>query len=119
MPDRIQIRDLSLTAILGVHDWERKEPREVILDLSIETDLAKAGRSDDLADTIHYGVLVRQLTEHVEKSSYLLLEGLAESVARLALEQFPAIDAITVRVDKPGAVQDARLVAVEIRRARG
>ena len=116
MPDRIHIRDLSLMTILGVHDRERQAPRKVVLNLAIETDLARAGRSDNLADTVDYGALGRRIAGHVERSRFGLLEGLAQSVAELALEHFPAIEAITVTVEKPGAVEQARSVAVEIRR---
>jgi len=118
VPDRIHIRDLRLQTILGVRERERDKPREVVVNLAIETDLAKAGRSDNLADTVDYSALARRVTEHVESSRFLLVERLAESVAAFALDDFPAIDAITVTVDKPRAIEQARSIAVEIRRQR-
>ena len=118
MPDRIHIRELRLQTILGVRDWERDKPREVVVNLAIETDLAKAGRSDNLADTVDYSALARRVTEHVESSRFLLVERLAESVADLAMEHFAKIEAITVTVDKPGAIEQSHSIAVEIRRQR-
>lgn len=118
MSDRIFIRDLRLRTIIGVCDRERERPREILLNLELDTDLAAAARSDALEDAVDYQALAEQVARHVEASRHRLLERLADSVAQLVLESFPAVDAVTVRADKPGAVPMARSVAVEIRRAR-
>jgi len=55
---------------------------------------------------------------HVEASHYRLLEALAASIADLVLERCTPVEAVTVRVDKPGALRHARTVAVELRREK-
>jgi len=114
----IHIRDLSLRTIIGVHEHERDRRQEVLLTLDIEADLDAAAASDDLDDAVNYGSLARQITGHVEESRYRLVERLAASVADLVLEQFPPVRAVTVTVDKPGALAFARSVAVTLRRER-
>lgn len=116
--DRIHVRDLHLRTVIGVQEWERETLQDVVIDLEIATDLSRAARSDDLADTVDYRALTKRVIAHVEASKFGLLEGLAGSIARLALDDFPAIDAVTVRVDKPGALRFSRSVAVEITRTR-
>ena len=119
MSDRIHVHDLALRTIIGVHEWERETPQDVLVNLVLEVDLARAAASDDLADGVDYHALTKRVIAHVEASRYLLIERLAASIADLALEHFPALDAITVKVDKPGALRFARSVAVEMRRERG
>ena len=118
MSDRIFIRDLRLRTIIGVHDRERERPREILLNLELDTDLTASARSDALEDAVDYQALVEQVARHVEASRHRLLERLADGVAQLVLESFSAVDAVVVRVDKPGALPLARSVAVEIRRVR-
>ena len=119
MVDRIHIRDLSLRTIIGVHDWERKERQDVVFGLTLETDLSKPAATDAFEDAVDYRAVTKAVIEHVEASSFGLLERLAASVAELTLERFPAVSAVTVSVDKPGALRFARSVAVELRRERG
>jgi dihydroneopterin aldolase len=87
--------------------------------LEAEVDLGVAARTDDLADTVDYGRLIREVHRHVEGSRFRLVERLAGSIADHVLEHFPGIRAVTVRVGKPGASNLARNVAVQLRRSRG
>ena len=118
MTDRIRIRDLHLRAVIGVFEWERKDRQDLHLDLELEADLARAGASDRIEDAVDYRAVTKAVIEHVESSRYALVERLATAVAELILGRFPAVSAVTVRVDKPGALRFARTVGVEIRRAR-
>lgn len=115
--DRILIRGLSARCIIGVHDWERRAPQEVVIDLALSTDLRTAGRSDALADSIDYQALTLAVTAAVESSSFLLLEALAEEIARIAVVEHGARK-VVVRVEKPGALRFTEVVGVEIERER-
>ena len=41
--DKIMIRELRVKAIIGVDDWERQNRQEIILNLTLSTDTARAG----------------------------------------------------------------------------
>lgn len=114
----IRIEDLTLQTIIGVHEWERVQPQEVRIALTIELDLSAAAASDDLEDSLDYRALTKAVIAHVEGSHFKLLEALAASIADLVLDSYPRVDAVTVRVDKPGALRHARTVAVELHRSR-
>ena len=116
-PDRIRIEDLSLRCIIGVNDWERTQKQEVLIHITLETDTRAAGRSDRIEDTVNYRSLTKKVIEHVEASSYFLVEALAESIAAICLTD-PRVSAVEVGVDKPGALRFARSVGVAITRRR-
>lgn len=118
MSDRILIAGLSARCILGVRAEERRKRRPVEVDLTLETRLRRAGRSDRLGDAVDYAAVSAAVLRAVEGSRFLLLERLAEEVARTVLDGFPRVAAVGVTVRKPGAVPRARTIAVSIRRAR-
>lgn len=115
--DRILIRDLALTCIIGTNEDERTSRQTVVLNIGLECDLSKACASDDLADTVNYKALKNDIVAMVDASAFFLIERLAGEVARLCLLR-PQVEVVTVAVDKPAALTRARSVAVEIRRER-
>ncbi len=115
--DRILIRDLLARGIIGVEAWERETPQDILLNLTLFHDLEAAGRSDEMADSINYRTVAEAVLRHVETGRPLLVEALAESLARLLVLEHRA-ERVIVRVEKPGALPAARSVGVEIERCR-
>jgi len=115
--DMIEIKDLSLRAIIGIYPEERKEKQDVILNITLHADLRKAGKSDDLKDTVDYKTLKKKIISLVEGSSYNLIEALGEAVAALCLKE-KKVKRAQVSIDKPGALRFARSVAVTVDRTR-
>ena len=115
--DRILIKDLMLRCVIGVNAEERRERQDVVINIVLETDLSRAGRSDDLADTTDYKALKKRVLSLVEGSQFLLVEALAERIAALGLEA-PRVERAIVSVEKPGALRFARSGGVEITRER-
>jgi FolB domain-containing protein len=113
--DRVIIKDLILRCIIGVYPEERRAKQDVVVNITLFADLRKAGRSDDLADTVDYKELREKIIDFVEPSSYCLIESVAEGVAAICLEA-DGVQKVIVRVDKPGALRFTRSVAVEIER---
>jgi FolB domain-containing protein len=115
--DRILISDLLVRCIIGVNEDERREKQDVVINLSISTDLAKAGKSDRFEDAVDYRGLKKRIMALAESSRFFLVEALAEAVASLCLEH-PAVAQVQVKVEKPLALRFARSVGVEITRSR-
>ena len=115
--DHILIEGLRVSCVIGVGEPERRTKQEVVLDIVLHADLRVAGRSDDIADTVDYGVLARSVAEHVAGSSFRLLEALAESVAGVCLADARATR-VHVRIRKPAALRLANSAGVEIARRR-
>lgn len=115
--DTMLIRDLKLRCIIGTRPQERKRKQVVLVNLALECDLRKAGESDALEDTVNYSALYKRVVAMCERSRFLLIERLAREVARICLED-AKVAAVTVTIDKPGALEKARSAAVTIRRCR-
>ncbi len=115
--DRIIINDLLVRVVIGVDEDERKDRQDVVINLSLGLDLAAAGASDRLEDSVDYRALKKKILRLAESSQFHLVESLAQAVAALCLED-PAIQEAQVRVEKPGALRFARSVGVEITRRR-
>jgi FolB domain-containing protein len=84
------------------------------VNLSLECDLAPAGRSDEIDDTINYVTIKDGIVRLAESNEFFLIERLATEIGRLCLED-PRVQAVTVCVDKPEALTGAGSVAVEMR----
>ncbi|HOF39004.1 MAG TPA: dihydroneopterin aldolase [Candidatus Hydrogenedentes bacterium] len=115
--DRIHIRDLMCRCIIGIYPEERRERQDVCINITLWANFRAAGRSDDIADTVNYKAIKKEVIRMVEDSSFQLIERLAEEVASICLGN-PRVEKATVTVDKPGALRFARSVAVEITRQR-
>ena len=113
--DRVHIRDLRLSCIVGVYEEERLEKQEILINITMFAYLRKACESDRLEDTVDYKSVKKQIIAMVEASSHLLIERLAQRTADICLAA-PGVEKVTVAVDKPGALRYARSAAVEITR---
>jgi len=113
--DRIVISDLLIRCIIGIRDDERKEKQDVLINLILDVDLRKAGKSDRIEDSVDYRALNKQIMSMAENSQFYLVEALAQSVANICLSH-PGVTEARVRVEKPAALRFARSVGVEITR---
>ena len=115
--DAILIKDISARGIIGVNDWEREKPQEILISLTLYTDLHKAGESDHLSDTVSYSSVAKKARQHAEGAARLTVEALAADLARLCLAE-PGVQRVRVQVEKPGAVRFTRSVGVVIERSQ-
>jgi D-erythro-7,8-dihydroneopterin triphosphate epimerase len=115
--DKIFIKDLLLRCIVGIKPEEREKKQDVVINLNLYGDLRRAGRSDEIGDTIDYASLKKRVIELVEGSSFHLIEKLAEAVAGVCLDD-PRVARVDVEIEKPGALRFARTVGVAITRER-
>lgn len=99
--DRIQLRGIRATGIHGVLPEERVRPQPFEVDLDLWVDLATAGASDRLADTVDYAGIADVAVGVVSGSpSYQLLEAVAASIAAATLARDSRIAAVTVGLRK-------------------
>lgn len=117
--DRILLTGIRVHGFHGVHAEERRLGQDFVIDLELELPLAGAAASDDVADTVHYGVLAAEVAAAVATDPVDLIETVAERIAEVALRH-PLVDRVRVTVHKPDApipltFQD---VAVSVERER-
>jgi dihydroneopterin aldolase/2-amino-4-hydroxy-6-hydroxymethyldihydropteridine diphosphokinase len=117
--DRVLIDDLRVLTIIGALPHEREAAQPIRIDLSIGLDLRNAGRSDELADTVHYGLVCDRVADLCRGSKDILLERLAAKVADVVLE-FDLVEAVDVRLTKlrPPIAEQVQSTSVAITRTR-
>jgi dihydroneopterin aldolase len=119
MRDRIALTGLRVQGNHGVFDHERRDGQVFVVDVVLETDTRAAAWSDDLADTVDYGVLATGLAKVVGGEPVDLLETLVARLADVCLAD-PRVSAAEVTVHKPQAPIPLTFadVSVTIRRER-
>ena len=115
--DKVFIKDLKVQGILGIHDWERVTPREIVINVTLFTDTRRAARTDEISDCVDYSATAKKIRAYAESAARMTVEALANDLADLCLQE-PRIRKVLVRVDKPGAVTEVLSVGVEVERAR-
>jgi FolB domain-containing protein len=115
--DKVIIKDLVARGIIGVNDWERVKPQEILINITLYGNLTKAGESDNIDDSINYRTVSKQAQALAENCSRLTVEALATDIASSCLE-VSGVMKVKVRVEKPGAVRFANSVGVEIEREK-
>ncbi|TML37680.1 MAG: dihydroneopterin aldolase [Actinobacteria bacterium] len=118
-PDRIELRGLRVLGTHGVLAEERDRPQPFEVDLDVVADLGPAGASDDLSQTIDYGVLAAQVVEVVGGERCDLLERLAARIAEVVLSE-RRVSSVTVAVRKlrPPVPVDLASAGVRVTRTR-
>ncbi|WP_068280317.1 dihydroneopterin aldolase [Aldersonia kunmingensis] len=102
MSDRIELRGLRVRGRHGVFEHERRDGQDFLVDITLWLDLARAARSDDLADTFDYGALADAAVAIVAGPPRNLIETVAAEIADGALRD-ERVNAVEVTVHKPSA----------------
>ncbi len=97
--DRVFVSEIECASAIGVTDEERAAPQRLSIDVEVMTDLRAAAVSDDVADSVDYGQIVRMVADMAGDREYRLLETLAERIADGVLTELGG-DSVRVLVRK-------------------
>jgi 7,8-dihydroneopterin aldolase/epimerase/oxygenase len=103
MSDVIFVNGLLVHGHHGVMAHEEKVGQRFVIDLELAIDLAEAGRSDKLADTVSYSAVVDTATRAFTRDSFRLVEAAAAAVADALIAGFPQVVSVRVTLHKPHA----------------
>ena len=95
----ILLKDLRFQARHGVGAQETLVGNEFTVNLRLRTDLTKAVQTDDVADTLSYADVFEAVRDEMLRPSQLL-EHVAGRIARRLFQDFPALDAIELKLMK-------------------
>ncbi len=115
--DQVIIKDLLARGVIGITDRERARPQDILINVTIFTDIRRAAETDAIEDCVDYARLAKKLLAHAETVGRHTVEALVSDLAGLCLEE-PEVMGVRIRVEKPGAVRFSRSVGVEIERFR-
>ena len=102
MTDRIVLQGIAAHGFHGVLDFEKTDGQDFVVDVTLEVDLLRAGRSDLLAHTVDYAEVAADTVALISGPSLDLIEALADQIAAAALRR-PLVQAVEVTVHKPQA----------------
>ncbi len=114
MTDRIELKGILARGHHGVLDFEKADGQEFVVDVALEVDLRRPGRSDVLSHTVNYAEVAADVVSLITGPPLDLIEALADRIAQAALHR-PLVQAVEVTVHKPQApvgvtVGDVRVV---------
>ena len=117
--DYVSIRDLSVPAVIGVHDWEREVEQTLLFSVDMVAGSRRrrpAAASDDLADALDYSAVASTIAAVVREGKFHLIETAAERVAERLLADFP-VTWLRLELRKP-ITAGAYTAAITIERTR-
>jgi dihydroneopterin aldolase len=119
--DVVFIEGIKFHGFHGLTRHERQIGVRLSVDVTLEVDLERAGRSDRVADTVNYQLVHARIVELGRGRSHRLLESFAATVLDALIADFPAVQRATLRVRKETPVLDGIVdsVGVQMSRARG
>ena len=118
MSDLIKITGIDANGFHGVFLSERKKGQKFIVDLELSINLTNL--KDDLGKTVNYAEAAQIAHDHITGTPVLLIETLAENIAKSILNKFKKVKQVKVIVHKPKAPLTLKFkdVSVEIIRNR-
>jgi len=115
--DKVTIKNLLARGIIGINEDERKNPQDILINVTLFTDTRRAAETDDINDCVNYSTMSKKIMKHAESANRLTVEALANDLAKICLAE-KGVQKVNVRVEKPGAVRFTESVGVEIERSR-
>lgn len=101
--DQIFIKGLEVFANHGVYKEEQEKGQKFLVNAILYFDTAKAGRSDELEDSVDYGKVCQLINDFMTQYRMNLLETIANRLARKILMAYPELEAVTLEIEKPQA----------------
>jgi dihydroneopterin aldolase len=113
----IQLEEMEFYAYHGHYKEEQIVGNKFLVDLSIETDMDTAARTDDLRDALNYQSAYEIVKTEMQKKSHLL-EHIATRIINSLYQKLKGVKKATVKVSKinPPLGGKTRAVSVTLTR---
>ena len=98
--DIVSIRDLRVSTVIGVYDWERETEQALTFSVDMSADVARAAARDDLRDALDYSAVAHTVKCVVIEGKFQLIETAAEHVAQTLIADY-GLAWVRVQVIKP------------------
>lgn len=117
--DKIKITDLEVFANHGVFPEENTLGQKFLVSATLYTNTRRAGLSDDLTASIHYGEVSSFIDRYLREHTFNLLERTAEALAEELLLHTKGLEKIRLEIKKPWAPVKLPLKTVSVEIERG
>ena len=117
--DKITIEKLTVFGNHGVYPEENALGQKFLVSLVMYPDTRKAGQTDDLECSINYGDVSGYVKQFFEENTFKLIEKVAEKLAESLLLQYPLLEKVDVKIEKPWAPIAIPVESVSVEISRG
>jgi 7,8-dihydroneopterin aldolase/epimerase/oxygenase len=83
--DIVSIRGLTISAVIGVYEWERSITQDLVVSLDLPSDVRKAALADNISDALDYSAIAETVRSVVQDGKFQLIETAAERIAEAVL----------------------------------
>ncbi len=97
----IHIEDLKFKSIIGILDFERVTPQDVIINLVIKYNYQN--------NFINYADIVEIVKKTMIKSEFFLIEDALENINLKLIKEYKAIKSIDLKITKPSILPDCKV----------
>jgi dihydroneopterin aldolase len=97
----IHIEDLKFQCIIGILDFERVTPQDIIINLTLNYKYEK--------NFLNYAHIVDFLKKLMIKSEFLLIEDALEAINLKLNKEFPSIKSLQIKITKPSILPDCKV----------
>ena len=119
MPSSIVVKGIQLSVRCGVTETERHHPQPLLIDLIFRCPNQPAFQSDQLSDTVDYGMVTQRVRDIGEGQAFSLIETLAENICQTLFHEFPITHLkIWARKIRPPLTKIKGSVGVQLIRSR-
>lgn len=101
--DYIKITNLKVFAHHGVFPEETRDGQDFYVNAKLFLDCKKAGKTDNLSDSLNYGEASHFITDFLQNHTYKLIESVAEQLAEAMLLSMPVLKGVKIKLCKPHA----------------
>jgi len=113
----IKIKNFRLKTIIGIHEWEEKIDREIIVNAEIATDFTNSLISDNISDALDYELITSKIKNLVATRKFRLVEKMAQEIMNVIMED-KRIAKCKLEIDKVGAVEFLESFSITIEQSR-
>jgi FolB domain-containing protein len=102
---KLEISNLKIETIIGIHESEKKSKQPLIIDLVVYFDANLAIKSDNIKDVVDYYDLTADLKNFISNSKFELIETLSSKILE-RISNNKKIKKATLSITKPRALED-------------
>jgi dihydroneopterin aldolase len=115
--DKIILSELTVHTVIGIWEWEKRNPQKVIFDIEMATDISRASKSDSIEDALDYKAVSKRIKQYALENHFELIETLGDRIADLILNEF-GVEWLKLTISKPYAIRDSKNVSLMIERSK-
>ena len=96
----IYIEDLKFQCIIGILDFERKKPQDIILNITIDYEYKD--------EFINYADVANLLKSTMTKKKFLLIEDALSELSKTLQKEFSKMNTLYLKITKPSILPDCK-----------